>query len=125
MIPLPDSYTVHLVDLPLSEHGMVSEAPDGHIDLFVNARLSSAGQLKAALHEYEHWLHDDFNNDDDIQTVEGRARQKRDKLSRIAASIKRASEIPSPARHSEKQKTSFHSDPDWKDDILHRMEYRQ
>lgn len=75
MIPMPDSYTVRLIDLPVSQGGMISEDPDGHINVYINARLSSSGQNTAAWHEWEHWYNDDLNNDRDIR--EAKANRKK------------------------------------------------
>jgi len=119
-LKLPDSYTVRLVDMPVAQGGMISEDPDGHLNVYINARWSSTGQFRAAEHEYEHWLNDDLNNNDDIHTVENRANYNRNKLSRLAT-LKRASELPRPAKYRPKLKTY----EDWKDDVLHRMDYWQ
>lgn len=120
MMELPDDYTVRLVDMPVAEGGMISESPDGHVNVYINARWSTSGQFRAAEHEYEHWINDDLNNDDGIQTVENRAHHRRDKMSRLAT-LKRASELPRPAKYRPK----YHAYDDWKDDVLHKMEYRQ
>lgn len=77
MIPLPDDYTVRLVDLPAGVGGRIEEGPDGHIDVYINARLSSTGQHTAAYHEWRHWLDDDINSDRDIREVEDRADPER------------------------------------------------
>ena len=73
MTELPDSYCIRLIDLPPSVPAQIREYPDGHIDIFVNARLSYDGQRDAVQHEIEHWQNDDFHNEDDIRTVEYRA----------------------------------------------------
>ena len=69
----PDDYTVRLVDLPVDCGGMVSLSPDGHFNIYLNARLDRATQREKFLHELRHILNDDFFNDDDIHTVESRA----------------------------------------------------
>ena len=70
---LPDDYTVRLLDLPVDCGGMVSMSPDGHYSIFLNARLSHAMQQKKFKHEIAHITNDDFNNSDDIRTIEARA----------------------------------------------------
>ena len=69
----PDDCTVRVVDLPVDCGGMVSMSSDGHYSIFLNARLSHAAQQKKFNHEIAHIENDDFNNDDDIRTVEARA----------------------------------------------------
>ena len=72
MKELPDDYTVRLVDLPPAVGGSISETPDGHVDVYLNARHSHDGQLRAAEHEFDHWRHDDLHNGLDIHQIEGR-----------------------------------------------------
>ena len=107
MIPLPDDYTVRLVDMPVREGGMISEDPDGHINVYINARLSSTGQHTAAYHEWEHWYNDDLNNDTDIREVEGRKR---------LPTLKRARDL-TPGRYMQPADAE-----EWKDDIIHRLQ---
>jgi len=76
MIPLPDDCTVRLIDLPISVGGRISECPDGHIDIFINARLSRDGQRRAWDHELDHWENDDLHSGLDIRAVEGRHARK-------------------------------------------------
>ena len=70
---IPDDCTVRMVDLPVDCGGMVSLSTDGHFNIYLNARLDCATQRKKFLHELRHILNDDFNNSDDIYTVESRA----------------------------------------------------
>ena len=70
MKQLPDDYTVRLIDLPTSVGGRISECPDGHIDIYINARHSHAGHLRAADHEFEHWRNDDLHNTRSIFEIE-------------------------------------------------------
>ena len=79
MIPMPDSYTVRLIDMPVRQGGMISEDPDGHINVYLNARLSNVGQMDAAYHEWKHWLDDDLNNGKGIREVENDDRAGRSK----------------------------------------------
>ena len=68
----PDDCTVRLIDMPVSVGGRISECPDGHIDIYINARHSEAGRRRDLAHELEHWRNDDLHNDLDIRAVEGR-----------------------------------------------------
>lgn len=70
---IPDDCTVRMVDLPVECGGMVSLSPDGHFNIYLNARLDRATQREKFLHELRHILNDDFFSDDDIRTVESRA----------------------------------------------------
>ena len=71
MIELPDSYTVRRIDLPVAQGGMISESPDGHINVYINARHAHNQQLLDAEHEFDHWRNDDLHNGKDIREVEG------------------------------------------------------
>ena len=68
----PDDCTVRLIDMPTSVGGWISECPDGHIDIYVNARHSHDGRLRAFDHELDHWRNDDLHNSLDIRQVESR-----------------------------------------------------
>ena len=68
-------YTVRLVDLPCSVGGFITESPDGHLNIYINARRSYEAQLESFRHEYDHMINDDLNSDEDIQTVERRHRR--------------------------------------------------
>ena len=70
---IPDDCTVRMVDLPVDCGGMVSLSPDGHFNIYLNARMDRATQREKFLHELRHIINDDFFNDDDIHTVESRA----------------------------------------------------
>ena len=91
MQELPDSYTIRTIDMPAAVGGTIAESPDGHINIYLNARLTRAGQEEALEHELEHWRNDDLHNDDDIETVEARASHRKP-----AAQLIRASSIPRP-----------------------------
>ena len=124
-LPMPDDYTVRLVDMPVSVGGMISECPDGHIDVYINARLSSAGQHTAAFHEWKHWLNGDLDNGRPIREVEreverdveptGRARRQ-PKLMR-ARDLMRSQPKPQP-------KKPLYA-PEWKDDIYLKLPYME
>ena len=66
-----DEYTIRLVDMPVAQGGMISESPDGHINIYINARLSHDGQRRAAKHEFDHMVNDDLHNGKSIREVEG------------------------------------------------------
>ena len=68
----PDDCTVRLIDMPVSVGGRISECPDGHIDIYINARHSEAGRRRDLEHELDHWRNDDLHNGLDIRTIEGR-----------------------------------------------------
>jgi len=69
---LPDSYTVRLIDLPVALGGMISEDPDGHVNIYVNARHAHDQQMIDAEHELEHWQDDDLYNGLTIQQAEAK-----------------------------------------------------
>ena len=70
---MPDDSTVRLIDLPVECDGMVSLSPDGHFNIYLNARLDHETQRKKFQHEVAHIENDDFFNDDPIEVVEARA----------------------------------------------------
>lgn len=70
MIKLPDDCTVRLIDLPLKVGGMLSESPDGHLNIYLNARLDIVSQRQWLRHEIEHVNRDDLHNDVPIIAVE-------------------------------------------------------
>lgn len=67
---IPDNCTIRLIDMPVRQHGMIAQSPDGHINVYINARLSHDGQLNAADHEFKHLMNDDLNNNKPINEVE-------------------------------------------------------
>lgn len=66
-------YTVRLIDMPVRAGGMISESPDGHLNIYINARHSYKKQRKSFKHELNHAENDDLHSDEDIQTIEARA----------------------------------------------------
>ena len=100
MKQLPDDYTVRLIDLPTSVGGRISECPDGHIDIYINARHSHAGRLRAAEHEFEHWRNGDLHNGIDIREVEGRRARRLPPLIRARDLVPRPAPKPKPAAPS-------------------------
>lgn len=64
-----DSTYVYLVDLPVDE--MVTPCADGYT-IYLNARLSYRGRVKAYLHALEHIERDDWSKTD-VQKIEAEA----------------------------------------------------
>lgn len=121
MQELPDSFTVRTIDMPTAVCGTIAESPDGHINIYINARLSHAGQIDALEHELEHWRNDDLNNeDDDIRTIEYRA----DHMEPTARLV-RAKDIkppkPKPNRITAPQRAYNAPQTDWQDDIYNKL----
>ena len=69
---MPDSYTVRLVQMPLNVEGAMCESPDGHVNIYINNKLSNASQKEALDHEFDHWRRDDLHSADDIRAIESR-----------------------------------------------------
>lgn len=97
---LPDDYTVRLIDMPISAGGMMTECPDGHVDIYINARLSHAGQRRAAKHEFDHWRNDDLHNGRPIREIESDGKR--------LPKLMKARDLIKPKRVSW---------PDWRDDV--------
>ena len=144
MIPLPDNCTVRLIDLPAHVGGRISQGPDGHIDIYVNARLSSADQRAVIRHEWRHWINGDLDGDRDIRQVEREADGP--ERSRRLPPLLRARDLPAPSprpRQASMPQTptrpaasaeptgqtarnaasrpSLPSEREWADDILFRL----
>lgn len=115
---MPDDYTVRLVDLPVSVGGRIEEGPDGHIDVYINARLSSAGQHTAAYHEWKHWLNDDLHSDADIRDVEQDHEQRRARLLRPPLLVRARDLLKKPQLRPAPVPRVYDG---WQDDVLHRM----
>ena len=72
-----DDYTVRLVDdLPASVGGFISESPDGHLNIYINARHGWKGQRRSFRHELRHADADDLHSTDPLAVIEARAAQK-------------------------------------------------
>lgn len=139
--PMPDDYTVRLVDLPVSVGGRIEEGPDGHLDIYINARLSSVGQHTAAYHEWEHWLNDDLHSNRDIREVEGHVPSRkpgklpplmraRDLMPppprpRPAAPDPEPVVSPAPPKRPTPQPRTWLPDYEWANDILFKLPYRE
>lgn len=66
----PDDYIVRLIELPCRVGGMVSQDEEGFYNIYINARLSLAGQKRALKHELDHISGDDLNNAKSIMDIE-------------------------------------------------------
>lgn len=109
----PEDYTVRLVDdMPIHQGGMIAESPDGHLNIYINARLSCSSQGAAFWHECDHANDDDLNSDRDIREVERhtppRKPVKLPKLMRARDLIPRRYTRPTDI-------------DDWQNDIYHRL----
>jgi hypothetical protein len=72
-----DDYTVRLVDdLPASVGGFVTESPDGHLNIYINARHGWKGQRRSFRHELRHADADDLRSTTPLAIIEARADQK-------------------------------------------------
>lgn len=70
---IPDDCTVRLIDLPAGIGGRISETPDGHVDIYINARYGHNGRRRALDHELDHYERGDLHSDLPIEAVEARA----------------------------------------------------
>ena len=67
---LPDDCRVRLIDLDPGVGGLIAVSEDGFVNIYLNARLSRDGQLRALRHELRHWERGDLYSDADIREVE-------------------------------------------------------
>lgn len=80
-----DDYTVRLVDdLPASVGGFISESPDGHLNIYINARHGWKGQRRSLRHELRHADADDLRSSEPLAVIEARAAQKPSPLGKVA-----------------------------------------
>ena len=68
-----DEYAVRLLDLPEGVGGFVTESPDGFLNIYINARHTSAKQKKTFRHEMTHGENDDLHSDEPLAVIEARA----------------------------------------------------
>lgn len=66
-----NDYRVRLIDLPPSVKAFVAMDDDGFYNIYINSKLSREEQCRAAAHELNHIVLDDFYNNKDIRSVEG------------------------------------------------------
>ena len=72
----PDNVFIHIMNLPDGTREMVSPNEDGTYSIFLNAKLSNEGQLKAYRHAMQHIARDDFDSYADVQTIEAEVRRE-------------------------------------------------
>lgn len=68
-----DEYAVRVVDMPVSVGGFVTESPDGFLNIYINARHTSAKQRRSFRHEMTHAEEDDLHSDEPLAVIEARA----------------------------------------------------
>ena len=70
---VPDSYTIRLVGMPSGIEGMIAESPDGHINIYINDKLTQEKQAEVAKHELLHWENGDLDSQENIRAVESQS----------------------------------------------------
>lgn len=91
-----DDYTVRLVDdLPASVGGFISESPDGHLNIYINARHGWNGQRRSFRHELRHADADDLRSTEPLAVIEARADQKPSPLGKVARPVAGSDEVAS------------------------------
>lgn len=68
-----DEYAVRVMDLPVSVGGFVTESPDGFLNIYINARHTSAKQRRSFDHELTHGENDDLHSQEPLAVIEARA----------------------------------------------------
>ena len=68
-----DEYAVRVMDLPVSVGGFVTESPDGFLNIYINARHTSAQQKNPCRHELRHAENDDLHSQEPLAVIEARA----------------------------------------------------
>lgn len=122
MREIPDDCTIRTINLPTAVGGTICESPDGHINIYLNARLTREGQEEALDHELEHYYNDDLHNDEDIETIERRAdHQKPVAQLVLARDLPKAK--PRPKRATTPAKVAPPPHTDWKDDIYLKLPF--
>lgn len=91
---LPDNCTVRLADLPYDVGGFVSESPDGHLNIYLNARLSSLKNKRSARHELKHIAEDDLHSARTIYAVEGASERPVDVCASIPGVMRAVDLLP-------------------------------
>ena len=71
-----EEYAVRVMDLPVSVGGFVTESPDGFLNIYINARHTSAKQRRSFRHELIHGDNDDLHSQEPLAVIEARADQK-------------------------------------------------
>lgn len=89
-----DDYAVRLVDdLPASVGGFVTESPDGHLNIYINARHGWKGQRRSFRHELRHADADDLHSTDPLAVIEARADQKPSPMGKVARPVAGSDEV--------------------------------
>lgn len=66
---------VYIIDMPPKVHEMVTPCVDGGYTVYLNARLSYAGRVKAYHHAMKHIDRHDFESEESVQEIETRAHE--------------------------------------------------
>ena len=72
---MDDTVIVRVVDLPICIRGVTLPHEDGTYNIYVNAKYNIEQQQIIYEHEMCHIRHSDFNNSENIVTVECRAKK--------------------------------------------------
>lgn len=63
---------VYLIDMPCKAREVVTPCLDGGYTVYINSRLSYQDRVKAYCHALRHIENNDFESEEDIQTIEAR-----------------------------------------------------
>lgn len=66
-----DDYITRLVSLPTTIRGFVTIDTDGNPNIYINARLTEEERQRAYLHEVQHIVRGDLDNDLPLRLIEG------------------------------------------------------
>lgn len=91
-----DEYAVRLLDLPSGVGGMITESPDGFLNIYINARHGWRGQLHSLDHELRHAENDDLHSTESLAVIEARASGVDPKLKSIPKLVKARDLVPPP-----------------------------
>lgn len=91
-----DEYAVRLLDLPEGVGGFINEAPDGFLNIYINARHGWRGQLHSLDHELRHAENDDLHSTETLAVIEARADGEDPKLKAIPKLVKARDLLPPP-----------------------------
>ena len=89
-----DEYAVRLLDLPVGVGGMITESPDGFINVYINARHGHDRQMRSLDHELNHAENDDIHSTDPLAVIEARADGVDPKLKAIPKLVKARDLVP-------------------------------
>jgi len=70
-----DRIFTYLIDMPTRVHEAVCPCADGYT-IYLNARLSKERQEEAYNHAMKHIANNDFEGEEDVQTIEARAHRR-------------------------------------------------